>query len=113
MICAALVAIACQSNGECRQEHGGESLSIPQFFWVDIAAKTLGEGGPDGQIWTGAIQSRDTERHTSCVQGSRDLAWSGTISKQRQVLRCPFQGSSAMVVMALARRANSDSAAGT
>jgi hypothetical protein len=99
MICAALVAIACQSNGECKQGTV-ESLNIPQFFWVDVAAKTLGERGPDGQIRTGAIQSVTQSDKYLVLQGSKEsLGWSGTISKASGRLTLSgSRGRSAMVV---------------
>jgi len=99
MICAALIAIACQSNGECKQGTV-ESLNIPQFFWVDVAAKTLGERGPDGQIRTGAIQSVTQSDTYLVLQGSKEnLGWSGTISKASgKFTLSGSRGSSAMVV---------------
>jgi hypothetical protein len=99
MICAALMAIACQSNGECKQGTV-ESLNIPQFFWVDVAAKTLGERGPDGQIRTGAIQSVTQGDTYLVLLGSKEnLGWSGTISKASgKFTLSGSRGSSAMVV---------------
>jgi hypothetical protein len=99
MICAALVAIACQSNGECKQGTV-ESLNIPQFFWVDVAAKTVGERDPDGQIRTSAIQSVTQSDTYLVLQGSKEsLGWSGTISKASGKLTLSgSKGSSAMVV---------------
>ena len=99
MICAALVAIACQPNGECKQGTV-ESLNIPQFFWVDVAAKTVGERDPDGQIRTSAIQSVTQSDTYLVLQGSKEsLGWSGTISKASGKLTLSgSRGSSAMVV---------------
>ena len=99
LICAALVAIACQSNGECKQGTV-ESLNIPQFFWVDVAAKTVGERDPDGQIRTSVIQSVTQSDTYLVLQGSKEsLGWSGTISKTSGKLTLSgSKGSSAMVV---------------
>jgi hypothetical protein len=99
LICAALVAISCQANAECKQGTV-ESLNIPQFFWVDAAAKTVGERDPDGQIRTSSIQSVSQSATYLVLQGSRDsLGWSGTISKASGKLTLTgSNGSSAMVV---------------
>ena len=99
LICAALVAIACQANAECKQGTV-ESLGIPQFFWVDVAAKTVGERDPDGQIRTGAIQSVTESDTFLILQGSKEsMGWSATISKASGKLTVSgSKGTSAMVV---------------
>jgi hypothetical protein len=56
LICAASLAISCQANGQCKQDTV-ENLKIPLFFWVDVAAKTVSEKDPDGQIRTSPIQT--------------------------------------------------------
>jgi len=81
LICAALTAITCQANSQCKQDTV-ENLNIPQFFWVDVPAKTVGERDPDGQIRTSSIQSVTQSDTFLVLQGSREsLGWSGTISK--------------------------------
>jgi hypothetical protein len=99
MICAALKAIACQADGECKQDTV-ENLNIPQFFWVDVTAKTVGERDPDNQVRTSAIQSVTQSDTYLVLQGSKEsLGWTGTISKSSGRLTLTgSRGASAMVV---------------
>jgi hypothetical protein len=99
MICAALKAIACQTDGECKQDTV-ENLNIPQFFWVDVTAKTVGERDPDNQVRTSAIQSVTQSDAYLVLQGSKEsLGWTGTISKSSGRLTLTgSRGASAMVV---------------
>ncbi len=99
LICAALVAISCQANAECKQGTV-ESLNIPQFFWVDAAAKTVGEKDPDGQIRSGEIQSVTQSDTFLILQGTKEsMGWSATISKASGKLTVTAsKGTSAMVV---------------
>ncbi len=39
LICAALVGVSCQANGQCKQDTV-EKLNIPQFFWIDAVVPT-------------------------------------------------------------------------
>ena len=81
LICAALQAISCQSNGQCKQGTV-DSLNLPQFFWIDGSAKTIAEKGPDGQIRTGPFQTSTQSATHLIVQGTTDhLGWTATISK--------------------------------
>jgi len=81
LVCAALEAIACRADVECKRG-SAESLHLPQFFWFDTAAKTVAEKGPDGQMRSAAIQSVSQNFAYMILQGTKDnLGWSGTISK--------------------------------
>jgi hypothetical protein len=81
LICAALVGISCQASGQCKQDTV-ERLNIPQFFWLDAAAKTVGEKGPDGQIRTVPFQTSAQSATHLILQGTTDrLGWNATISK--------------------------------
>jgi len=99
LICAAMLAIACQPDGGCKQGTV-ESLNIPQFFWVDAAAKTVSERDPDGQIRTGQIQAVAQSDTSLILQGSKEnMGWSATISKASGKLTVTgARGTSAMVV---------------
>jgi hypothetical protein len=81
LICAAMQAFSCQANGQCVQGTA-DGLNIPQFFWIDAAAKTIGEKGLDGQIRTSSIQTVTQSPTHLIVQGTIDhLGWSATIAK--------------------------------
>jgi hypothetical protein len=81
LICAALQAISCQSNGQCKQGTV-DSLNLPQFFWIDGSAKTIAEKGPDGQIRTSSFQTSAQSATHLIAQGITDhLGWTATISK--------------------------------
>lgn len=99
MICAASQAIACQANAECKQDTV-ENLNIPQFFWVDAVAKTVGERDPDGQVRSASIQSVSQSDAFLILQGSKEsMGWSATISKTSGKLTVTAsKGTSAMIV---------------
>jgi hypothetical protein len=81
LICAASMGISCQANGECKQDTA-ERLNMPQFFWLDAAAKTVGEKGPDGQIRSMPFQTSTQSARHLILQGTTDrLGWNATISK--------------------------------
>ena len=81
LICAAQEAVICRANVDCKRGTV-ESLGIPQFFWVDAAAKTMAEKGPDGQTRSSIIQTVAQGPTHLVVQGAKDnLGWTGTISK--------------------------------
>src|SRR5262249_23362164 len=69
LICMIAEAISCRPNVECTRGTA-ESLKMPQFVWVDAAAKTFREKDPDGQIRTTSIPT--------VVQGTNDLILQGT-----------------------------------
>jgi hypothetical protein len=99
LICAALQAIACSANGDCKQGTV-ESLNIPQFFWVDVGAKTVSERDLDGQVRTSAIQTTAQSPTNVILQGVTErLGWSATISKASGRLTVTgTEGASAMVI---------------
>jgi hypothetical protein len=81
LVCAASEALACRANVECKRGTV-ESLGIPQFFWFDAAARTVGEKGPDGQVRSSVIQTVTQAPTHLILQGTKDdFGWSGTISK--------------------------------
>src|SRR5258706_7283474 len=99
MICAALQAVSCQANAECKQDTV-ESLNIPQFFWIDVTAKTVGERDPDGQVRSAPIQSVAQSDTFLILQGTKEsMGWSATISKNSGKLTVTAsKGTSAMIV---------------
>jgi len=81
LICAAQEAVICHADVDCKRGTV-ESLGVPQFFWIDTAAKTMTERGPDGQMRSGTVQTVALGPTHMIVQGTKDnLGWSGTISK--------------------------------
>ena len=81
LICAALQAISCQPDRQCKQGTV-DSLNLPQFFWIDGAAKTIAEKGLDGQIRTSPFQTSTQSATHLILQGtSEHLGWNATISK--------------------------------
>jgi hypothetical protein len=81
LICAAQEAVICHANVDCKRG-AVESLGIPQFFWVDFAAKTMAEKGPDGRTRSSIIQTVAQGPTHMILQGTKDnLGWTGTISK--------------------------------
>jgi hypothetical protein len=81
LICATLEAVVCRANVECKRGTV-ESLGIPQFFWIDAAAKAVAEKDPDGQMRSSIIQTVTQGPTHMILQGTKDnLGWSGTISK--------------------------------
>jgi hypothetical protein len=81
LICAGLEATSCQADGACKPGTV-DSLNIPQFFWVDVVGKTVGEKGTDGQIRTSPIQTTTQSTTHLVLQGTTDrLGWSAAISK--------------------------------
>ena len=81
LICAALQAISCQPDGQCKQGTV-DSLNLPQFFWIDGSTKTIAEKGLDGQIRTSPFQTSTQSATHLIVQGTNDhLGWNATISK--------------------------------
>jgi hypothetical protein len=99
LICAALQAISCQADGACKQG-SVESLRIPQFFWVDVAAKTVGEKDPDGQIRKSPIESATQSATHLILQGRTErLGWSATVSKSSgRLVVTGADGASALVL---------------
>jgi hypothetical protein len=99
LICAALQAISCQPDGQCKQGTV-DSLNLPQFFWIDGAAKTIGEKGLDGQIRTGPIQASTQSATHLILQGAADhLGWNATISKvSGKLIFTATDGASAQII---------------
>jgi hypothetical protein len=99
LICAALQATSCQPDGQCKQGTA-ESLNLPQFFWIDGAAKTISEKGPDGQIRTSPVQTSTQSASHWILQGTTDhLGWNATISKvSGRVMLMATDGASAQIV---------------
>ena len=81
LICAALKAISCQPDGQCKQGTV-DSLNLPQFFWIDGPAKTIAEKGLAGQIRTSPFQTSTQSATHLILQGTTErLGWNATISK--------------------------------
>jgi hypothetical protein len=99
LICAALVGVSCQANGQCRQDTV-EKLNIPQFFWIYAAAKTVGEKGPDGQIRTVPFQTSAQSATHLILQGTTDrVGWNATISKvSGKLLMMEADGATAQMI---------------
>ena len=99
LICAALTGVSCQANGQCRQDTV-ESLHIPQFFWLDAGAKTVGEKGPDGQVRTTSFQTSSQSQTHLILQGTTDrLGWSATISKvSGKLIMTEADGAAAQII---------------
>jgi len=99
LVCAAIEAVACRPEVECKRGTA-ESLGLPQFFWFDIAAKTVAEKGLDGQTRSTAIQTVSRGPTQMILQGSKDnLGWTGVISKASGKLT--LTGSDGKVAMAI------------
>jgi hypothetical protein len=99
LICAALTGISCAANGQCRQDTV-ENLNLPQFFWIDATARTVGEKGADGQIRTASLQTSAQSTTHLILQGTTDrLGWSATISKvSGKLMMTEADGAAAQVI---------------